>query len=55
LSVAPSRLDEVRAAIQAASLAEAVALADVALRLDSAAAVLALFDAGTGDGQTPAR
>ena len=45
LSVAPSRLDEVRAAIQAVNHAQAVALAAEALHLESADAVLALLDA----------
>jgi hypothetical protein len=42
--VAPAGLDEVRAAIRAASLARATALAETALGLDSAEAVLALLD-----------
>jgi len=45
LSVAPSGLDEVRAAIRAASLSRATEIAVTALRLDSADAVLALLDA----------
>ena len=45
LSVAPSALDEVRAAVRAASLSRATEIAKAALRLDSAEAVLALLDA----------
>jgi phosphoenolpyruvate-protein kinase (PTS system EI component) len=45
LSVAPARLDEVRAAVQASALADATALAKDALTLDSAETVLALLDA----------
>ena len=46
LSVAPSRLDEVRAAIQAVTLPQATKLAETALSLGLADAVLALLDAG---------
>jgi phosphoenolpyruvate-protein kinase (PTS system EI component) len=49
LSVAPSRLDEVRAAVRAVTLAEAAHLAEAAAALDSADAVLALLDAGPAE------
>ena len=49
LSVAPSRLDEVRASIRAIALTEAARLAETALTLDSADAVLALLDANLAD------
>jgi phosphoenolpyruvate-protein kinase (PTS system EI component) len=45
LSVAPSRLDEVRAAVRACTLAGAAALAERSLTLGSAEEVLALLDA----------
>jgi phosphoenolpyruvate-protein kinase (PTS system EI component) len=45
LSVSPSRLDEVRAAIRSVTLARAAELADVALGLESPDGVLALLDA----------
>jgi phosphoenolpyruvate-protein kinase (PTS system EI component) len=44
LSIAPSRLDEVRAAVRASTLAGAARLAEAALTRDSAEAVLALLD-----------
>ena len=52
LSVAPSRLDEVRSAIQRVTLTQAVALAAAALDMESADAVLALFDPPTGETAT---
>ena len=45
LSVAPARLDEVRAAVRAGTLLRAIELAETALTLDSDEAVLALLDA----------
>ena len=55
LSVAPSRLDEVRAAIRAVALAEAAHLAETALTLGSADAVLALVDSGLAERLQSAR
>jgi phosphoenolpyruvate-protein kinase (PTS system EI component) len=52
LSVAPARLDEVRAAVLSVTLARAAALAETALALSSAEAVLALLDAELVAGAT---